>query len=321
MSMRGFWLLGLALMTAAVPARAQQYPERPIRVIVPFAPGGATDIVARVVSQNMSQRLGQPMVVENRAGAGGNIGSDACAKAAPDGYTVCVSTISAHAINASVYPNMPYDNLKDFWDITLLAKQPNLLVVNKDLPARNLQQMIDLLKAKPGEYTYGSSGVGTSQHLGMELLLQTVGSSAVHVPYRGSSQSLNDLMSGQVGIILDNFSSAWPVAQDGRIRALGVGSLERNPAAPDLPAIAEILPGFESVSWTGFFAPAGVPRPIIDRLNKEAVAALKEPEVLARFRDLGLQPGGNSPEEFHAFVAAETKRWGEVARRANIKAE
>jgi tripartite-type tricarboxylate transporter receptor subunit TctC len=314
-------MIGLALVAAALPAQAQEYPTRPIRVIVPFAPGGATDIVARVVSQSMSQRLGQPMVVENRAGAGGNIGSDACAKAAPDGYTVCVSTISAHAINASVYPNMPYNNLKDFWDITLLAKQPNLLVVNKDVPAQTLQQMIDLLKAKPGDYTYGSSGVGTSQHLGMELLLQTIGSNAVHVPYRGSSQSLNDLMSGQVQMILDNFSSAWPVAQDGRIRALGVGSLERNPAAPDLPAIAESLPGFESVSWTGFFAPAGVPRPIIDRLNKEARTALTEAGVLARFRDLGLQPGGNSTDEFHAFVAAETKRWGDVARRANIRAE
>jgi tripartite-type tricarboxylate transporter receptor subunit TctC len=321
MSLHRIWMVGLALAAVALPARAQDYPTRPIRVIVPFAPGGATDIVARVVSQSMSQRLGQPMVVENRAGAGGNIGSDACAKAAPDGYTVCVSTISAHAINASVYPNMPYDNLKDFWNITLLVKQPNLLVVNKDVPAQTLQQMIDLLKAKPDDYTYGTSGVGTSQHLGMELLLQTIGSTAVHVPYRGSSQSLSDLMSGQVQMILDNFSSAWPVAQDGRIRALGVGSLERNPAAPDLPAIAEILPGFQSVSWTGFFAPAGVPRPIIDRLNKEARAALAEPEVLARFRDLGLQPGGGSVEEFQAFVAEETKRWGEVARRANIRAE
>jgi tripartite-type tricarboxylate transporter receptor subunit TctC len=320
MSLRAF-CLGLAMAAAALPALAQEYPTRPIRVIVPFSPGGATDILARVVSQSMSKRLGQPMVIENRAGAGGNLGSDACAKAAPDGYTLCVSTISAHAINASVYPNMPYDNLKDFWDITLLAKQPNLLVVSPDVPARNLKDMVALLKNKPGEYTYGSSGVGTSQHLGMELLLQTIGSNAVHVPYRGSSQSLNDLMAGQIQMILDNFSSAWPVAQDGRIRALGVGSLERNPAAPDLPAIAEILPGFESVSWTGLFAPVGVARPVVDRLNKEARTALTDPDVLARFRELGLQAAGNSPEEFHAFVAAETKRWGDVARRANIKPE
>ncbi|MBB5692367.1 Bug family tripartite tricarboxylate transporter substrate binding protein [Muricoccus pecuniae] len=320
MSLRALWVC-FGVLLAALPARAQEYPTRPIRVVVPFAAGGSTDILARVVTQSMSKRLGQPMVVENRAGAGGNIGSDVCAKAAPDGYTLCISTISAHAINASVYPQMPYDNLRDFWDITLLATQPNLLVVNSRVPARNLNELIAMLKAKPGEHTYGSSGVGTSQHLGTELLLQTIGTTGVHVPYRGSSQSLNDLIGGQLTMVLDNFSSAWPLVQAGQIRALGVGSQGRNPSAPDLPAIAEVLPGFESVSWSGLFAPAAVPRPIIDRLNREARAALQDPEVLARFRDLGLQPGGNSPEEFHAFVEAETKRWGEVARRANIRAE
>ncbi|WP_424136739.1 Bug family tripartite tricarboxylate transporter substrate binding protein [Roseomonas chloroacetimidivorans] len=320
MSLRALWIC-FGLLFAAFPALAQDYPNRPIRVVVPFAAGGSTDILARVVTQSMSKRLGQPMVVENRAGAGGNIGSDFCAKAAPDGYTLCVSTISAHAINASVYPHMPYDNLRDFWDITLLATQPNLLVVNSQVPARNLNELFALLKAKPGDYTYGSSGVGTSQHLGTELLLQMLGTTAVHVPYRGSSQSLNDLIGGQLTMVLDNFSSAWPLVQAGQLRALGVGSHDRNPAAPDVPAITEVLPGFESVSWSGLFAPAAVPRPIIARLNQEARAALKDPEVLARFRDLGLQPGGNSPEEFHAFVEAETKRWGEVARRANIRAE
>jgi len=314
-------LVCFSLVFAAAPAWAQAYPDRPIRVVVPFAAGGSTDILARVVTQSMSKRLGQPLVVENRAGAGGNIGSDFCAKAPADGYTVCISTISAHAINASVYPHMPYDNLRDFRDITLLATQPNLLVVNNQVPARSLNELIAMLKAKPGEYTYGSSGIGTSQHLGTELFMQMIGSSGVHVPYRGSSQSLSDLISGQLMMVMDNFSSAWPLVQSGQLRALGVASQGRNPAAPDVPAIAEVLPGFESVSWSGLFAPAAVPRPIIDRLNREARAALQDPEVLARFRGLGLQPAGNTPEEFHAFVEAETKRWGEVARRANIKAE
>jgi tripartite-type tricarboxylate transporter receptor subunit TctC len=304
------------------PAVAQEnWPTRPIRVIVPFAAGGTTDLVGRLVGAEVSKRLGQPLVVDNRAGAGGNIGADACAKAAPDGYTICMGTISSHAINASIYPRIPFDNLRDFAPIALLGSQPNMLVVANNVPARNVQELVAVMKARPGTINYGSSGVGTSIHLAGELFTQLTGTEAVHVPYRSSGQIMTDMLSGTLPMAFDNFSSAWPHAREGRIRAIGVGSRERLSIAPDVPSLSESLPGFESLSWHGLFAPAATPRPIVDRLNREALAALASPEVSARFAELGITPGRFSPDEFKAFVASETERWGAVARRANIRAE
>jgi tripartite-type tricarboxylate transporter receptor subunit TctC len=266
----------------------------------------------------MSKTLGQPLVVENRAGAGGNLGSEACAKAAPDGYTICLGTISSHAINPAIYPRLPYNNLRDFAPITQLASQPNALAVAENFPARTIPELITYLKARPGEVNYGSSGVGTSVHLAGTLFAQLTGTQIEHVPYRGSGQITTALLGGELPMAFDNFSSVWPFAREGKMRVLGVTSLQRSPTAPDVPAIAETVPGFESLSWHGLFAPARVPPAIIDRLNAEARAALANASVTARFADLGITPVGNSPEEFRSFVASETARWGEVAKRANI---
>ncbi|MFC0407571.1 Bug family tripartite tricarboxylate transporter substrate binding protein [Roseomonas elaeocarpi] len=312
----------LALACSVSPVLAQEaYPNKPIRVIVPFAAGGTTDLVARLVGQKMSEKLGQPLVMDNRAGAGGNIGSDACAKAPGDGYTICMGTISSHAINASIYPKMPFDNLRDFAPVALLGSQPNMLVVAMNVPAANVTELVALMKAKPGFYNYGSSGVGTSIHLAGELFTQMTGTEAVHVPYRSSGQIMTDMLAGQLPMAFDNFSSGWPHVRDGRLRAIGVGSRERMAVAPDVPTIAETLPGFESLSWHGLFAPAATPPAIVDRLNAEARAALATPEVQARFRELGITAGTYTPVEFRGFVASETQRWGDVARKANVRAE
>ncbi|MBP0492724.1 tripartite tricarboxylate transporter substrate binding protein [Roseomonas sp. SG15] len=311
-----------ALALAPLPSFAQDaYPNRPIRMIVPFAAGGTTDLIGRLVGGEMSRRLGQPVVVDNRAGAGGNIGAEACAKAAPDGYTICMGTISSHAINASIYPRIPFDNLRDFAPVALLGSQPNMLVVANNIPARTVPELIALMKQRPGQINYGSSGVGTSIHLAGELFTQLTGTTAVHVPYRSSGQIMTDMLSGTLPMAFDNFSSGWPHAREGRIRAIGVGSLQRVPQAPDVPTIAETLPGFESVSWHGIFAPAATPPAIVARLNREALAALASPEVKARYEELGITAGTFSPEAFRDFVAAETKRWGDVARKADIRVE
>ncbi|MBO1078532.1 Bug family tripartite tricarboxylate transporter substrate binding protein [Roseomonas haemaphysalidis] len=310
------------LSLCALPAAAQPrpYPTQPIRVIVPFS-AGTSDTVARLVGQTMSQAMGQPLVIESRPGAGGNIGSEACARATPDGYTICLGTISSHAINPAIFTKMPYDNIRDFAPITQLASQPNALAVGMEVPARNVQELIALLKASPGRYNYGSSGVGTSIHLAGALFSQLTGVTMEHVPYRGSGQIMTALLTGELPLAFDNFSSAWPFARENKIRILGVGSLSRSPTAPDVPTVAETVPGFESLSWHGFFAPAGTPPAIVERLNKEAVAALRSDTVRARFAELGITPVGNTAAEFSAFVASETARWGEVARKADIRVE
>lgn len=307
---------------AVSPAGAQQraWPSQPIRVIVPFS-AGTSDTVARLVSTEMSKALGQPMVVENRPGAGGNLGSETCARAPADGHTICLGTISSHAINPGIYPRLPYDNLRDFAPVTQLASQPNALAVAENFPVRTVPELVTYLKARPGQLNYGSSGVGTSIHLAGTLFAQLTGTQIEHVPYRGSGQVTTALLGGELPMAFDNFSSVWPFARENKLRVLGVTSLQRSPAAPDVPAIAEAVPGFESLSWHGFFAPARVPPAVIERLNAEARAALATPAVASRFADLGITPVGNSPDEFRTFVASETKRWGEVAKRAKITLE
>lgn len=310
----------LSLFSLPAPAQTGAYPNQPIRVIVPFS-AGTSDTVARLVGTEMGKALGQPVVVDNRPGAGGNLGSEACARARPDGYTICLGTISSHAINPSIYPRMPYDNLRDFAPVTQLASQPNAIAVTNDFPARDVAALVAHLKARPGDVNYGSSGVGTSVHLAGALLAQLTGTKLEHVPYRGSGQVTTALLTGELPMAFDNFSSVWPFAKEGKLRVLGVTSLQRAPAAPEVPAVAETVPGFESLSWHGLFAPARTPPAVMERLHREAVAALASPAVKARFEELGITPVGNSPDEFRAFVASETQRWGTVARQANIRLE
>ena len=307
------------LSLATVPAMAQApWPNQPIRLIVPFS-AGVSDTIARLVSTEMSKSMGQPIVVENRAGAGGNIGSEACARALPDGHTFCLGTISSHAINPAIYPKMPYDVARDFAPVTQLAAQPNALAVSNNFPAKDIPELVAFLKKKPGDTPFGTSGVGTSTHLAGTLFMQLTGTQIEHVPYRGSGQITTAMLTGELPMTFDNLSSVLPFARDGKLRILGVGSLQRSPAAPEIPAIAESVPGFESLSWHGFFAPAKVPPAIVARLHDEAVAALKSPMVSQRFQELGITPVGNTQAEFGAFVAAESARWGEVARRAHIR--
>jgi tripartite-type tricarboxylate transporter receptor subunit TctC len=307
------------LSLATVPAMAQApWPNQPIRLIVPFS-AGVSDTIARLVSTEMSKSIGQPIVVENRAGAGGNIGSEACARALPDGHTFCLGTISSHAINPAIYPKMPYDVARDFAPVTQLAAQPNALAVSNNFPAKDIPELVAFLKKKPGDTPFGTSGVGTSTQLAGTLFMQLTGTQIEHVPYRGSGQITTAMLTGELPMTFDNLSSVLPFARDGKLRILGVGSLQRSPAAPEIPAIAESVPGFESLSWHGFFAPAKVPPAIVARLHDEAVAALKSPMVSQRFQELGITPVGNTQAEFGAFVAAESARWGEVARRAHIR--
>jgi len=317
-------VLGAALIGSLplVEAVAQPvWPSQPIRVIVPFS-AGTSDTVARLVTAEMGKALGQAFVVENRPGAGGNLGSESCARARPDGYTICLGTISSHAINPGIYPRLPYDHLKDFAPITQLAAQPNAIAVGEAVPVTDVPGLIAYVKArKPGDVAFATSGVGTSIHLAGALFGQMTGTQLEHIPYRGSGQVVTALLSGEVPMAFDNFSSVWPLAREGKLRVLAVTSATRSAAAPDVPAVAETLPGFLSLSWHGLFAPAGTPPEIVARLQREAAAALRAEPVATRFADLGITPVGSTPEAFQAFVASETKRWGDVAKQANIRVE
>jgi tripartite-type tricarboxylate transporter receptor subunit TctC len=315
-------LLAAALAcVAALPALAQTrpWPAQPIRVIVPFS-AGTSDTVARLVTAEMAKTLGQPFVVENRPGAGGNIGAEACARAAPDGYTICLGTISSHAINPAIYPRLPYDVQRDFAPITQLAAQPNALVVANNVPARNVAEFAAMLRARPPrDVPFATSGVGTSVHLAGALFGQMTGTELEHVPYRGSGQVITALLAGELPVAFDNLSSVLPFAREGKLRILGVTSRERAAAVPEIPTVAETVPGFESLSWHGLFTQSRVAPEIVARLHREAVAALATPAVAGRFRDLGITPVGSDPDAFRRFVASETERWGEVARRARIR--
>jgi tripartite-type tricarboxylate transporter receptor subunit TctC len=310
---------GLAL---AGPAKAQEYPSKPIRLVVPFAAGGATDVLARLVGERLTASLGQQVVVDNRPGAGGNIGSDIVARAEPDGYTILMGAVGTHAINPSLYPKMPYDPVKDFAPVTLVASVPNVLVVNPEVPAKSVQELIDLAKAKPGELNFASSGNGTSIHLSGELFKAMTGTDIVHVPYKGSGPAVTDLLGGQVQMMFDNMPSSLPHVKAGKLRALGVTSAKRSPALPEVPTIAEAgVPGYDATSWFGILAPAGTPEPVVTRLQGAIVQALGEPEMRQRMADLGAEPVGDTPAEFGQFIAAEIAKWAKVVNDAGVKLE
>jgi tripartite-type tricarboxylate transporter receptor subunit TctC len=311
------------LAAAAGPAFAQAgWPNKPIRYIVPFAPGGTTDILARMVGEKLGTALGQTIVIENKAGQGGSIGAAELARAAPDGYTIGGGTISSHAINATLYSKLSYDPVTSFAPITLYATQPNVLLVHPSVPANNLAEFIRLLKASPDKYSFGSAGSGTSQHISGELFKTMAGVSMQHVPYRGSGPMMTDLLGGNLLAAVDNIATAIPHMKTGKLRALAVTTAVRSSAAPDVPTMAESgLAGYELSSWQAVFAPAGTPQPIVDRLYTEIAKILKSPDIQKRFGELGLDASGIPPQELAALVKTDVPRLGKVVRDSGAKAD
>lgn len=311
---------GLLLGAAGLPQAARaDYPERPITLVVPFPAGGSTDLVARVVAERMSQELGQQVVVENKGGAGGNLGAAQVAKAEPDGYTILMATIATHALNPALYTRMPYDPVADFAPISLLVKVPNVLVVNPEFPAKTVQELIALLKGNPGEYSYASSGNGTPLHLSGELFKSMAGVDMVHIPYKGAGPALTDVLGNHVPIMFDNLPSSTGYIRDGRLRALAVTTAERAPSMPELPTIAETLPGYETYTWNALFAPSGTPPEVIQKLNAAALAALQDPAVQAKLAELGATVVGSSPEELAEHVKAELAKWAPIVEASGAR--
>ena len=315
-------LLGVVVFALSTSAFAQTWPAKPIKWIVPFAPGGTTDILARTIGEKLTVALGQPVIIENKPGAGGGVGAEFTAKAPPDGYTIMGGTISTHAINASLYKSLPYDPVKDFVPITLIARVPNMLVVNPDIPAKNVTELITLLRANPGKYSFASSGNGTSQHLSGELFKSMAGVDMQHIPYKGSPPALQDVVGGQVAMTFDNITTAWPLAKGGKLRALAVTTAKRSAVAPEVPTLSESgLAGYEVGSWQGVFAPASTPPAIVKRLNVEIVKIINMPDVKEKLIGLGAEPVGNTSEEFGALVKTEVVKWAEVVKKSGAKVD
>jgi len=304
----------------AAAAAAADYPVRPIRMIVPYPPGGNADIVARTIAQKLGESLGQQIVIDNRGGAGGLIGEELAAKAVPDGYTIALVAVS-HAVNPALTRNLPFDPQRDFMPVTMAVSVPNLLVVHPQLPAQSVPELISLAKAKPGSLSYGSSGNGTSLHLAGELFKRMAGVDIVRIVYKGSALAATDLFAGRIHLMFDVITTGLTNTKAGRVRALGVTSPRRTPVAPDIPAIAEFLPGYATTGWQGILVPRGTPAPVVARLNKEIVSLLKAPEVRERFLAMGAEPAGSSPAEFGAFIRSETAKWTKLLHDAGIKAE
>jgi tripartite-type tricarboxylate transporter receptor subunit TctC len=313
-------LLAALAVSGGILAQPPSFPSRPVRYVVPFPPGGATDIIARIVAQKLTEAWGQSVFVENRAGAAGAIGSEAVAKAAPDGYTIVMGTTSTHAVGPAVNPKLPFVNIADFSPVTLVATFPNVLVAHP-ATAKTLPELIALLKANPGKYNFASSGAGSSTHLAGELFKLMTATDINHIPYKGTGPILNDLVAGHVSFAFDQITGIMPFVQSGKLRALGVGSLERNPALPEVPAITEVLPGYEAMAWVGIFAPAKTPADIVTKFQGEVRRIVHAPELMQRMRDLGATPVGDSPEAFAAFVKKDTEKWRDLVRTAKIKVE
>jgi tripartite-type tricarboxylate transporter receptor subunit TctC len=317
-------LAGIAAIAVAASSAAQTpaYPTKPIRLVVPFPPGGATDIIARAVAQKLGEAWGQSIVVDNRPGAGGNIGTELVAKAPPDGYTLEMGTVGTHAINASLYAKIPFDNIKDFVPIILVAGVPNVLEVTPSLPVNSVQELIAYAKANPGKLNFASSGNGTSIHLSGELFRVMTGVQMTHVPYKGSAPALQDLIAGQVQLMFDNLPPSLPQIKSGKLRALAVTSAARAPALPDVPTIAESgLPGFEASSWFGLLAPAGTPPAIIAKINAEVAKWLASPEGKEKLASIGANAAGGSPEDFARHIQAETAKWAKVVKESGAKVD
>jgi tripartite-type tricarboxylate transporter receptor subunit TctC len=309
-----------ALPALPHPARAQTYPSRPIRLILGFAAGGSADIVARLIAQHIADKIGQPVIVENRTGASSNIAGEAVARSAPDGYTLFLVT-TVNAINATFFDNLKFDLRRDFAPVSGVTRVPNVLNVNPSVPANNVADFIAYAKASPGKLNMASTGNGTSIHLAGELFQSMTGTKLVHVPYRSPPQAMTDLLSGQVQVMFDVMTQGLQHIKEGRLRALGVTTATRSPALPDVPTIANTVPSYEASSWSGICAPAGTPAEIVDVLNRQIQAAMADPAIKARLAGFGSTAITGSPDEFARFLADETDKWGKVVRAANVKAE
>ncbi len=325
---RGFIrFTAIAASTAALAAtcgvvQAQAWPSKPVRLIVPFPPGGGNDVIARAVAQKLGDRLGQAVVVENRAGANGIVGLQAMMQAAPDGHTIAVGAAGPLAVNPSLYDKLPYDPLKDFAPITNLVNFPLLLVTHPSVAAKTTRELVALAKAQPGKLHYSSPGSGNSGHLAGELFNTMAGVKTVHVPYKGQGPALTDLIAGQVQMLYSSIPSVLPHVRQGQLNAIAVGSAKRIPSLPDIPTIAESgVPGYEAYSWVGMVAPAATPRVVVQRLNREIVEILKEKDVAEKLNGQGALPVGDSPEQFASYIKAEIDKWGAVVRSSNIKVD
>jgi tripartite-type tricarboxylate transporter receptor subunit TctC len=313
------WIAGAAIRVAAGAVCAQPYPNKAVRVIVPFAPGGATDIVTRVVGQKLGEIWGQQVVVDNRAGAGGNIGGELAAKSAPDGYTLFMTSGSIVTANPHIYRKMPFDVAKDLVAVTNVASGPQALVVTPTFPPKTVKEFVALAKARPKEITFGSAGFGTQTHLAAENFIHATGIDVVHIPYKGEGPALTDTMGGQIQFATPNLAAAVNFIQQGKLRALGVTSKQRAPQLPDVPAIAESVPGFENLGWFGFMVPAGTSREVIDKIQRDTAKALGAADIKARFEQLGMSPVGNSPAEFARAIREESDRWAKIVRERKLQ--
>ena len=319
-------IIGCALSSGSLlfssVAQAQGWPSKPIRIIVPFTPGGPADLLPRLIGPKLTEAWGQPVVVENKPGAGGNIGMDLAAKSAPDGYTLVIGPVGNIAVNPHLYPNLPYDVARDFAPITSLASFSNALVVHPDVPAKTVNELIALAKAKPKALSFGSPGIGSQAHLAGEFLKLQAGIDIVHIAYNGTAPALRDLLGGQIQFMFAQTSSALPQIQSGKLRALGVASPKRTPLMPELPTIAEGgLPGFEAVSWYALLAPAGTPKEIIAKVQAEVARVLQMPDIREKLAAQGAEPVGNTPEQLAAQIRTESARYADIVKRASIKAE
>jgi len=315
--------LSLGLVIGLMPSvLAQGYPNKSIRIIVPFPPGGGNDVIGRIIAQKLTERLGQQVVVDNRAGANGIVGLQALMQAPPDGYTIAVAAAGPMAVNPSLYEKLPYDSLKDFSYITNMVIFPLILVTHPSVPAKTTQDLINLAKAKPKQLFYGTPGSGNSAHLAGELLNSMANVQTVHVPYKGQGPAMADLVAGQVQMMFASIPSVLPQVKSGQVNAIAMGSAKRVPSLPEIPTLSESgVPGFEAYSWAGMLAPAKTPKEIIARLNKEIVDILKQKDVADKLNQQGALPVGDSPEQFAAYVKAEIDKWGAVIKSANIKAD
>jgi tripartite-type tricarboxylate transporter receptor subunit TctC len=313
-------LLAGAAVPVATPAWAAAWPERPVHWVVPYTPGGATDIVARIVGAKLSIAFGQTVVIDNRPGAGGNVGTDVVAKSPPDGYTMLFAGV-AHAISETAYAVLPFDLHRDLTSVILLSRLPNVMVVAPQFPARSVLEYIALAKAQPGKLNFASSGNGTSVHLSGELFKFMAGIDMAHVPYRGAAPAIQDLIGGHVQVMFDNIPSAIGHVRSGNLRALAVTTLTRSQALPDLPTIAETVPGYEAYSWFSIMVPAGTPTPVVQRINRDTNTVLALPEIRERLLELGATPAGGTPEACARFLDSEIEKWGKVVHAAHVTIE
>jgi tripartite-type tricarboxylate transporter receptor subunit TctC len=303
-------------------ARAQEeWPQRQVTIVVPFSAGGSADLIGRLLGQHLQAKFGVPFVIENRGGAGGSIGTAVVAKAPPDGYTLLIGTVSTHAINPSLYAKLPFDVERDFEPVSLLVRLPNLLIVNKDVPAKTVPELVDYLKANAGKVNFGSSGNGTSSHLAAVMFQLATGTQMTHVPFRSTSEEMNNMMGGHIQLAIDSMTTIWPLAKAGEVRAVAVSTPERVAAAPDVPTIGETIKGFEATGWQGLYAPAATPRAIVDKIAAEVRRIFGDPAVKAALENVGGEPAPMTPDAFAGFARAERVKWAEVVKAAGVRIE